>query len=222
MADDRYARQQLFWGEEQQRRIASTTLVVAGVGGLGATVSQVMARAGVGRMHLIDDGTVELSDLHRQSLYGECDLGQKKVLVARQRLQAINSSVEIVSHDLRIDGSFRVPGEAVVVADCLDNFAGRFALYAALPDGCRFIHGGVQGDRGQVLTLIKGESQPLQEIYAGSRQPAGPIEVTPYSVFVLGGLMCHELCAVMAGAPRLLNRLLVVDLTDLSLSFIEV
>ncbi|QWV92346.1 ThiF family adenylyltransferase [Geomonas oryzisoli] len=220
--DDRYARQRLFWGDEKQCLIASSTLLVAGVGGLGATVSQIMARAGVARMHVVDDGTVELSDLHRQSLYGECDLGRKKVLVACERLQAINSAVEVVGHDTRIEGGFRLPGDCTVVADCLDNFTGRFALYGALPAGCRFIHGGVQGDRGQVLTLVKGESQPLEEIYAGSRQPAGPIEVTPYGVFVVAGLMCNELCDVMAGTPRLLNRLLVADLTDLSLSFVEV
>lgn len=220
--DGRYARQRLLWGDERQRVIGESELLVAGVGGLGATVCQIMARAGVGRLHLVDDGAVALEDLHRQSLYGECDIGRKKVLVARERLQAINSTVEIVVHEESIGSGFTVPGGVRVVADCLDNYAGRFALWEALPDGCRFVHGGVQGDRGQVLTLVKGESQPLNEIYAGSVQPAGAIEVSPYSVFVIAGLMCGELCHVIGGSAKLLDRFLVVDLTDLSLSFIDV
>lgn len=220
--EERYARQRLLWGDERQRLIGESELVVAGVGGLGATVCQIMARAGVGRLHLIDDGAVAIEDLHRQSLYGECDLGRKKVLVARERLQAINAKVEVVVYEERIGRGFAVPGGVRLVADCLDNYAGRFALWDALPEGCRFVHGGVQGDRGQVLTLVKGESQPLNEIYAGSVQPAGAIEVSPYSVFVIAGLMCSELCHVIGGAPKLLDRFLVVDLVDLSLSFLDV
>ncbi len=220
--EERYARQRLLWGDERQRLIGEGELLVAGVGGLGATVCQIMARAGVGRLHIVDDGAVALEDLHRQSLYGECDLGRKKVVVARERLQAINAKVEVVVHEERIGRGFAVPGGVRLVADCLDNYAGRFALWDALPKGCRFVHGGVQGDRGQVLTLVKGESQPLSEIYAGSVQPEGAIEVSPYSVFVIAGLMCSELCRVIGGAPKLLDRFLVVDLVDLSLSFLDV
>lgn len=220
--EERYARQRLLWGDERQRQIAKSELLIAGVGGLGATVCQIMARAGVGRLHLVDDGAVALADLHRQSLYGECDLGRKKVLVARERLRAINSHVEVVAHEEHVENGFAVPGGVRTVADCLDNYVSRFALWDGAPDGCRFIHAGVQGDRGQVLTLVKGVSQPLSEIYAGSVQPMGAIEVSPYSVFVIAGLMCSELCQVIGGAPKLLDRFLVVDLNDLSLSFLDV
>ena len=80
----RFSRQLLVWGDEKQNRIAESTLLVAGLGGLGATVSQILARSGVAALHLVDEGTVALSDLHRQSLYGECDIGRKKVLVAEE------------------------------------------------------------------------------------------------------------------------------------------
>ncbi|GFO55440.1 thiazole biosynthesis protein ThiF [Geomonas sp. Red276] len=222
MAADRYARQRMLWGDEKQRRIAAGTLLVAGVGGLGATVCQIMARAGIGRLCLVDQGRVELSDLHRQSLYAECDIGKSKVQVARERLRAINAEVEIDVEETAIGVGFSVPGEVRIVVDCLDNYASRFDLYAALADGTRFVHGGVQGDRGQILTLVKGASQPLQEIYAGSSQPGGPIEVSPYSVFVVAGLMCNELCDLLAGSPRLVDRFLVVDLTDHTLSYLDV
>jgi molybdopterin/thiamine biosynthesis adenylyltransferase len=59
----RYSRLLLFWGEQTQARIGEGVLLIAGVGGLGATVSQILARAGVGRLHLVDDGVVAGSDL---------------------------------------------------------------------------------------------------------------------------------------------------------------
>jgi molybdopterin-synthase adenylyltransferase len=219
---ERYSRQLLFWGEQTQRLIGKGTLLIAGVGGLGATVSQILARAGVARLHLVDDGVVARSDLQRQSLYGECDLGRKKVLVAKERLNSINSAVEVVAHDYRIGAPRTLPGGIHGVADCLDNFAGRFALYRAVPEGCFFLHGGVQGNQGQVLTLVKGASRPLEEILAGSRQPEGIIPVTPDSVFVIAGLMANELLGNLAGTPKLRDRFLVVDLAEFTFSYLEV
>jgi len=169
---ERYSRQLLFWGERAQRLIGEGTLLIAGVGGLGATVSQILARAGVARLHLVDDGVVTCSDLQRQSLYGECDLGRKKVLVAKERLNSINSAVEVIAHDHCIGDPRPLPEGIDGVADCLDNFAGRFALYRAVPEGCFFLHGGVQGNQGQLLTLVKGTSRPLRRSLpdAGSRR----------------------------------------------------
>jgi molybdopterin-synthase adenylyltransferase len=219
---ERYSRQLLHWGPETQRAIAGAELLIAGLGGLGATVAQITARAGVARLHLVDDGAVALPDLQRQSLYGECDLGRRKVLVARERLECIDSTLEVVVHDLRIDAGFTLPPGIDGVADCLDNFASRFALYRALPPGTFFVHGGVQGDQGQLLTLVKGVSRSLEEIFAGSRQPTGSIPVTPDSVFVVAGLMANELLANLAGRAKLLDRFLVVDLAGFGLSFLEV
>ena len=218
----RFSRQLLVWGDEKQNRIAESTLLVAGLGGLGATVSQILARSGVAALHLVDEGTVALSDLHRQSLYGECDIGRKKVLVAEERLKAINANVRIFVHDARIDQKFCIAAEVDLVVDCLDNFGSRFDLYNAARVGQFFVHGGVQVSQGQVLTLVKGESQPLDEIFAGSLQPKGPIPVTPDSVFIIAGLMSNEILQTIFGEPKLLNRFLVIDLVNLSLTFLEV
>lgn len=219
---DRFSRQLLVWGEDKQRRIAGCTLLIAGLGGLGATVSQILARSGVAALHLVDDGTVAWSDLHRQSLYGECDIGRKKVLVAKERLTAINANVRITVDETRIDPNFRIAADVDNVVDCLDNFSSRFDLYAAVRTGQFFVHGGVQAGQGQVLTLVKGTSQPLAEIYAGCLQPSGTIPITADSVFTVAGLMCNEIFQTMFGAPKLLNRFLVIDLVDFTFSFLDV
>ncbi len=219
---ERFSRQLLVWGEEKQRQIAGSTLLIAGLGGLGATVSQIMARAGVATLHLVDDGAVAWSDLHRQSLYGECDVGRKKLQVAEERLKAINSGIDIIAHESRIDRGFCIPPEVNSVVDCLDNFVSRFDLHEATPTGRFFVHGGIEGEQGQVLTLMKGTSQPLDEIFGGYLQPKGPIPVSADNVIIIAGLMCNELFHIMCGAPKLLDRFLVVDLSSFTFSFLEV
>ncbi len=219
---DRYSRQVLHWGVEKQRKIAAAVVLVAGVGGLGATVAQLLARAGVGKLYLVDDGIVDAPDLNRQLLYAEEDIGSSKLMLACDRLRRINSGVEIVPLPGRIDNDFTLPADVRIVADCLDNYSSRFRLYAAIPAGAYLVHGGLQGEEGQVMTLRKGESQSLAEIFAGVEQPAGTIPVTGDTAAVIAGLMSNELFAVINGAPKLLDRCLVFCLSDYHTSFLAV
>jgi molybdopterin/thiamine biosynthesis adenylyltransferase len=219
---NRYARQVLHWGIEKQLIIQQSSLLIAGVGGLGATVSQLLVRAGIGRLYLVDDGCLDWPDLNRQTLYGEKDIGRAKLSLAKERLNQINASTEIVELQGRIDDAFLAPCDVNGVADCLDNYQGRFALYRALKAGTYFVHGGLHGDNGQVLTLLAGESQPFDEIFAGVRQPQGSIPVTPDSVVIIAGLMVNELFSVVWKTPKLLDRCLVVGLADFSMAFVDI
>ncbi len=222
LTEERYARQVLHWGEENQQRISAATVLVAGVGGLGATVSQLLTRAGIGRLYLVDDGMVDWPDLNRQLLYDEGDLGREKLSLAGERLRAINSSTDISLIDGRIDEHFVMPAGLNAVADCLDNYPSRFLLDKLAPEGIYLVHGGLEGDHGQVMTLQTGRSQPLETIFAGVCQPAGSIPVTPDNVVIVAGLMVNELFAVIFGRPKLLNRCLVVSLTDFHMAFLDV
>lgn len=222
MTAQRYARQVLHWGEAKQQQLARSTVLVAGVGGLGATVSQLLVRGGVGRLYLVDDGVVDWPDLNRQLLYTEADIGRDKLALARTRLQAINSEVELIPLAGRIDESFVAPPDLDAVADCLDNYPSRFLLDQRTPQGVCLVHGGLQGETGQVLTLRSGASQPLAAILAGVQPPQGSIPVTPDSVVIIAGLMVNELFAVLFGAPKLLDRCLVISLADFHISFLEV
>lgn len=219
---DRYARQILHWGAEKQHIIENSSLLIAGVGGLGATVSQLLVRAGIGRLYLVDDGCLDWPDLNRQTLYGEKDIGLAKVPLARERLKQINSATEIIELPGRIDDTFQVPGGVDGVADCLDNYQSRFTLYRAVAAGTYFVHGGLNGDQGQVLTLLAGESQSFDQLFAGAMQPQGPIPVTPDNVVIIAGLMVNELFSVLWKTPKLLDRCLVIGLDDFNMAFLDI
>jgi len=222
VTEKRYARQVLQWGKENQQRIANASVLVAGVGGLGATVSQLLVRAGVGKLFLVDDGIIDWPDLNRQLLYGEGDVGRAKLKVAGERLRVINSTTEITLVEGRIDANFIMPADLIAVADCLDNYRSRFQLDELTPEGVYLVHGGLQGDHGQVMTLQSGRSQRLTEIFAGAYQPEGDIPVTPDSVVMIAALMVNELFATLFGQPKLLNRCLIISLNDFHISFLDV
>src|SRR3989338_4079845 len=93
----RYERQLFFKhiGKEGQNKLRKATVTIVGIGALGSYSAELLCRAGIGKLILIDDDTVELHNLQRQSLYEEKDIGKKKVVAAREHLSKINREVEI-------------------------------------------------------------------------------------------------------------------------------
>lgn len=220
--DEHYSRQVRHWGEARQRQLEQATVLIAGVGGLGGTLSQLLARAGVKKLYLIDDGRVDRPDLNRQTIYTEEDIGRSKIECACAYLEKINSSITVEGIARRIDATFSCPTDVDLIADCLDNYDSRFQLEAQLPPGLNLIHGAIEGDQGQVLTLKTGVSQSLRELFAGTCQPTGDIPVTGAGATTIAALMCHEIYQVIFDCPQLLDRILIVSLTDLHVSFLDV
>src|ERR1035438_3729660 len=95
MSDDRYAKQRFFLGREADEALRSKRVAVLGLGALGSVIAPWLARAWVGHLTLIDRDLVEISNLQRQLLYGEADLGRAKAEVAAERLSEANSSIEL-------------------------------------------------------------------------------------------------------------------------------
>jgi molybdopterin synthase catalytic subunit len=221
-ATERYNRQILLWGEERQQQLAVTTVLVAGIGGLGAAVSELLTRAGIGKLYLVDDGIIDWPDLNRQLLYSEIDIGQTKLEVAKRKLQQINSTVVIELLPQRIGATFHCPPDVSIIADCLDNYTSRFHLEEGLADEAFLIHGGIEGNHGQILTLKKGQSQPLADLFAGVQQPTGDIPVSGPGATIIAGYMANELLNTICGNPQLLDRFMIVGLSDLHLDFLDV
>jgi len=117
-------------GAEGQRRLKSSSVVVVGAGGLGIPASVYLAAAGVGRIGVVDGDVVELSNLHRQFLFSESDVGHRKAELLKSRLQEINPNVRVDACDQKLDSSntTEVLGQYDVVVDATDNFPARYLI----------------------------------------------------------------------------------------------
>jgi molybdopterin/thiamine biosynthesis adenylyltransferase len=163
---ERYARHILMKeiGGPGQMRLKTATIAVVGMGGLGAPAALYLAAAGVGRLRLIDDDVVALSNLQRQIIYRSDELGAEKVTRARDALSALNPHVDIDACAQRLsDANARdLLAGADLVLDGTDDFATRFAVNAACHDlGLPLISGAVGRWDGQIATFKSGVTKHL-------------------------------------------------------------
>lgn len=163
---ERYARHILLKevGGPGQQRLKAATVAIVGAGGLGAPAALYLAAAGVGRLRLIDDDAVALSNLQRQVLYRGEDAGAPKVDRAAATLAALNPHVEIEPRRERLtDANARaLLAGADLVLDGTDDFATRFAVNAACHDvGLTLVSGAVGRWDGQVATFKSGPTRRL-------------------------------------------------------------
>ncbi len=160
---ERYHRQMLL-EEWKQERLSSATVLIAGVGALGTVVATNLTMMGIGHLILVDFDIVELSNLNRQLLFSERDIGKPKVLAAKERLLAMNSEVEITTiyDDItKMDKS--IFKECDVVIDGLDNFDIKRWLNAmCIKFRKPLIHGGIYGWYGNVQVIIPFKTPCLE------------------------------------------------------------
>jgi len=155
-------------GRQGQELLGAGSVLVLGLGGLGSMASTLLARAGVGRLVLIDDGKVELSNLHRQILYNEGDLGKAKAGAARSHLRKVDAGTDLVAKVMRVDGH-NIEGlldEIDVVIDGTDNMATRRIINeASIKHAVPWVFGGVEGTRGMSMTIIPNRTPCLSCIF---------------------------------------------------------
>lgn len=160
---DRYGRQVLlpYVGPQGQRRLREASVAVVGLGALGCVSSDLLARAGVGRLVVVDRDLVELSNLQRQTLYEEADVGTPKAIAAQRRLRRVNSEIEVdgVVKDVNPKRVLTVLRDAGVVVDGTDNLETRYLLNdACVKGGTPLIYGAALGGEGMVGMLNPPET----------------------------------------------------------------
>ena len=144
------------WGQDAQKKLKEACVFVAGAGGLGSPALSYLAAAGVGRLIICDHDKVELSNLNRQILHGDADLGLWKVDSAAQRLHELNPDIELTLYrdSITSENIFKLAGPAQALLDCLDNFPARRSLNAAsVKLRIPLVHAGVEGVRGQITVF---------------------------------------------------------------------
>ncbi|MFH1636868.1 MAG: HesA/MoeB/ThiF family protein [Candidatus Woesearchaeota archaeon] len=153
----RYSRQIIYekLGEEKQKVIAKASATIVGCGALGSTAAELLARAGIGELKLIDRDIVEESNLQRQSLFTEADVGKSKARACETWIRAINRSVKVKAHPEELNCSNLRLLDSDIVLDCTDNIATRLLIN----EYCRknsipWIYTAVIGTTGMLLNII--------------------------------------------------------------------
>ena len=223
---DRYSRHIIMddVGPEGQKRLLDSRALVVGAGGLGSPVIQYLAAAGVGHLTIVDDDIVERSNLQRQTVHADADVGRPKVESAAAFVAELNPDVDVTTHRTRLSKENVdeiVPGHDVVV-DASDNFPTRYLLN----DFCRLAgipiaHGAIYKFEGQVTTLVPG-GPCYRCLFPEAPEPGtvpdcaatGVLGVLPGTV---GCLQATEAVKLLldVGDP-LVGRLLFYDAMDLS------
>jgi len=224
----RYHRQMLIqdWGKEGQVRLKNAMVTVAGAGGLGCPASVYLAAAGVGRILLLDNDCFELSNLNRQILGWEKDIGRPKTAAAQEKLCALNSDIDVEARQVEITAANicdLIKGSDVVV-DAMDNWKTRFILnQGCVENRIPLVHAGIHGMSGQLTTIIPGKGPCLSCIL-----PRAPPEMRPFPVMgatpgLFAMLQVMETIKLIVGIGKpLVGHLLLFSGDDMSFNAVEV
>lgn len=213
---ERYNRQLLVWSVNDQLKLRNSTVLVVGVGGLGSPISIYLTATGVGNLILVDEGEVELSNLNRQILYSEEDLGKPKVYVAAEKLREFNPYVRIepIKAKFTEDLAEKLIPRVDVVVDALDNWETRLILNKVCVKYRKpLVHGGIEAWYGQVMVIIPGKTPCLQCLIPSPPRPRQtPLPIVPTTPGVVGVLEANEVLKLLLDKGELLtNRMLVYD-----------
>ena len=218
LAREVYARQIMIdeIGEEGQEKLCGASVLVVGCGGLGSPVLYYLTAMGIGHIGLCDGDVVSPSNLNRQVLYTMEDIGRSKASAAARRLQALNPRLRVTVYDCFLTAELAgniIPSYDIVV-DCLDNFAARFIINDACIAADRpFVHAGVSGFHGQLLTVTPGGSPCLRCLFPrGDNKPTvGQQGVLGSTPAVLGALEATEAVKYLLGLPLNNDGFLLYD-----------
>lgn len=164
----RYIRQEIFKeiGKKGQEKLGKSTVAIVGLGALGSNSAELLARAGIEKLILIDRDIVELSNLQRQRLFDETDIGKPKALAAKEHLKEINNEVEIISiiDDLNFENINKILNKNIgLILDCTDNLETRFLINDfVIKNNLPFIYSSAVGAKGYVFSIIPNKTACLR------------------------------------------------------------
>jgi len=213
----RYDRQIMIYGfgKEGQEKLKKAKVFLAGAGGLGSPVAIYLAAAGIGTLRIADHDTVELSNLNRQVLHWEENIGKRKVDSAAAKLGKFNSGVKIetIADTITEANVLKLVGDSDLIVDAMDNLPTRYLLNrTAIAKGIPFFHGAVYGFEGRAMTVLPGKTACLNCLYHGATVPKEKFPVIGVTPAVIGCIQATEVIKYLVGLGDLLtDRLLNYD-----------
>ena len=226
---DRYSRQIMLEeiGYEGQLKLKSARVCVVGIGGLGNPIATRLVAMGIGKLRIVDRDVVELSNLHRQTMFDESDIGKIKVEAAATKLKKMNSDVEIEALPVSVNDytALDIVDGCDVIIDALDSVNARYSLNkACIKKNIPFVTGAAVGVTGQIFTILPNQTACYHCIFPALDENSMPTcsteGVHPSILSIIGGIEVVEAVKILIGRkPSLANRILYVDLDNLEFNF---
>ena len=226
---ERYSRNQKSLSCADQLRLLQSHVAIIGLGGLGGTVTEILARLGVGHLTLIDGDVFDESNLNRQLLSNTARLGEKKAEVAEARVRDINPAVtpRTFTEFFTAANSQTILAGVQLAVDCLDTIPARFVLEEACRKaGIPMVSAAIAGASGQA-TAIFPTDPGLQLIYgAKEKAPLKGIEASlgtlPFAAVYMATVECAEVATILLGRPpELRHRLFLAEISDHTSELLE-
>jgi molybdopterin/thiamine biosynthesis adenylyltransferase len=224
---DRYVRQMRYApiGEEGQRKLSASRVLVCGCGALGTVLASTLVRAGVGFVRIVDRDFIELNNLQRQVLFDEQDIAAQlpKAVAAANKLRQINSSVEVeaIVADVDHTNARQLAEDVDLLLDGTDNFETRFLLNdLAHALGKPWVYGGCIGAEGQTMTIVPGETACLRCLVhdappPGTTPTCDTAGILGPTVNIVASLQAAEAIKLLSGNADAISReLTIIDLWD--------
>lgn len=212
-------------GEDGQKALRNSSVMVIGAGGLGSPALLYLAAAGIGRIGIIDDDEVDISNLQRQIIHSTSDLGSLKSDSARRRILELNPEVDVVNHNTRfnVGNSIQLLTGWDVVIDGSDNFPTRYTISDACEIlGTPWVFGSIHRFEGQVSVFNYNNGPNYRDLFSSAPSPeiapncaeAGVLGVLPG---IIGTMQASEAIKVLLGIGKPLSgQLLVIDVKTMT------
>ena len=214
-------------GASGQKKIIQSKVLIIGMGGLGCPVAEFLTRAGVGTLGIIDYDNVDLSNIHRQSLYNVSDIKKFKVLVAKKKLKKINSKTNIICHKIRIDKNNlkKIIKEYNYIVDGSDNFETKFLINDTCKKFKKFlVTGAISKFNGHIFTFdFKDIKTPCIRSFFQEKKISDDILNCEYEgvlgtvAGIIGTIQANEILKKILNIGENLNGyILILDLLNLN------
>ena len=214
-------------GASGQKKIIQSKVLIIGMGGLGCPVAEFLTRAGVGTLGIIDYDNVDLSNIHRQSLYNVSDIKKSKVLVAKKKLKKINSKTNIIIHKIRIDKNNlkKIIKKYDYIVDGSDNFETKFLINDTCKKFKKFlVTGAISKFNGHIFTFdFKDIKTPCIRSFFQEKKISDDILNCEYEgvlgtvAGIIGTIQANEILKKILNIGENLNGyILILDLLNLN------
>lgn len=215
-------------GSKGQEKLKNASVLIVGVGGLGSPVAEYLVRAGIGKIGLVDDDIISVSNLNRQTLYSYYDIGKKKVDIAKKRINEINPHCKIETYDLKFDisNSFDIARGYNIIIDGCDNNNTRYVIdFVSKSLNIPYVYGAISEFNGQVSVFNYSGAKSYSDVFPkdnsiNKNSNSGVLGVLSG---IVGSIEAMEAIKIICniGSP-LINKLLIIEFLSMNFTIFDI